>query len=199
MATFKTFITASVLTVLFTSCGGDTNSNSGNTSTTPVTSDTPQPTAATPTGNEKFDPFNKIDDTRTKLSEVGIGQLGNWKDDGMGGYMSITTYYQFGDASASNGMENNLAYYLESDNANSIKTLKLVLNINNSSQKKQALTKLGEIADKTFKQLAAEIPKGLLAAIQTSKSFKADNEKFSTELKLDKSKIDTWKLTIETK
>ncbi len=199
MATFKTFIAALVLTVLFTSCGGDTNSNSGNTSSTPATSDTPPPTAATPAGNEKFDPFNKIDDTRAKLSEVGIGQLGSWKDDGMGGYMSITTYYQFGDASSSNGMENNLAYYLESDNANSIKTLKLVLNINNSSQKKQALTKFSEMADKTFKQLSADTPKGLLDAIQAPKSFKGDNEKFTTELKLDKSNIATWKLIIATK
>jgi len=97
MATLKTFMAALMLTVLFTSCGTDTNSNSGNTSSQPATNDKIQPTAEAPTGNEKFEPFNKIDDTRTKLSEVGIGQLGSWRDDGMGGYMSITTYYRFGE------------------------------------------------------------------------------------------------------
>lgn len=195
METFKKFKTALFLTVLFTSCGGDPNSNS-DTKISPLVTST---NTAKSSGNEKFEPFNKIDDTRAKLSEVGIGQLGAWKEDGMGGYMSITTYYRLGNVSSAKGMDNNLAYYLESDNPNSIKSLKLILNINNPSQKKQALTKFSEMADKTFRQLAANAPHGLLAAIQAPKGFKADNETFSTELKLDKSKIDTWKLIISTK
>jgi hypothetical protein len=195
METLKTFITALLLTVLFTSCGGDTDTNS-DTKISPLVTPTKPETSP---GNEKLEPFNNIDDTRAKLSGVGIGQLGDWKEDGMGGYMSITTYYRFGDVSSSTGMNNNLAFYLESDNPNSIKSLKLILNINNQSQKKQALTKFRDIADKTFRQLAADAPQGLLAAIQAPKAFKADNEIFSTELKLDKSKIDTWKLTISSK
>jgi hypothetical protein len=96
-------------------------------------------------------------------------------------------------------MQNNLAYYLESDKLNYIKTLKLVLNINNKAEKKQALLKFKETVEMTFKSLSLETPKGLQEAITNAQFFQADNDTFTTNLKLDKSNIDTWKLTIETK
>lgn len=42
-------------------------------------------------------------------------KLGSWKNDMAGGFMSITSYFQFGNPSNQTGMPNNLALYLESD------------------------------------------------------------------------------------
>src|SRR5690606_14230632 len=92
----------------------------------------------------KVESFNDVDGTRSKLSTVGIGELGKWRDDEMGGFISITNYYTFGENDL-----NNLAYYLESDNSDYVTTLKLVLNINNKIEKGQALNNLTEVAEKT--------------------------------------------------
>lgn len=138
--------------------------------------------------------FNNIENTRIALSGNGIGNLSDWKSDQMGGFMSMTPYFQFG-----SGMpQNNLAYYLESKDESYIQTAKLILNINNKSEKKQALSRFNEITNTTFKSLLLEIPKGLNDAIEKSKEFESNSETFSTSLKLDKGKIDTWTLQIET-
>jgi len=142
----------------------------------------------------KLESFNDIDGTRTKLSTVGIGELGKWRDDEMGGFMSITNYYTFGENEL-----NNLAYYLESDNSDYVTTLKLVLNINNKSEKGQALNKLTEVAEKTFKVLNLDFPGELQKAIKKEKPLIIDGDNFTSELKLEKSKIDTWTIKITTK
>lgn len=180
------------LTLILTSC--DNSNTSDKTTATGQVNASTEPT----TPKMKVDIFNDIDKTRTVLSQNGIGQLKNWRSDDMGGYMSITDYFQFGNNSTG-GMQNNLAYYLESDNEHCIKTAKLVLNINNKSESKQALTKFRETAEATYKSLSLAIPSGLLDAITKAENFQDSNDNFSTSLKLDKSNIDTWGLTIKTK
>ena len=108
--------------------------------------------------------------------------------------MSITNYYTFGENEL-----NNLAYYLESDNSDYVTTLKLVLNINNKSEKGQALNKLTEVAEKTFKVLNLDFPGELQKAIKKEKPLIIDGDNFTSELKLEKSKIDTWTIKITTK
>jgi hypothetical protein len=151
------------------------------------------------TGVRKFEPFNDVVDAKTKLSQVGIGKMSDWKENGNATVGSTTTYYQFGDASASNNMKNNLSYYLVSQSYHSIDKLMLILNINNPLQGDEAIKMFRATAISTFKQLSTPIPDGLLAAIDSLKYFKSDNDKFSTEINLEKSKIDILKLTIETK
>lgn len=174
------------LTLILTSC------NSSNKAEQATAQQPAQTTKA------KLQIFNEINKTIAALSQNGIGQLSSWRDDLAGGYMSITEYYQFGNT-PTNGLTNNIAYYLESDNANYIKTLKLALNINTKAEKKAALKKMKETTEATFQSLSLETPKELLEAITKGKDFKVENESYTTTLKLDKSKIDTWQLTIETK
>ncbi len=147
----------------------------------------------------KIEVFNDIDQTRQTLSQNGIGELGTWKSDGMGGYMSITSYHEFG--TNSTGMKNNLAYYLESESEDFVDKVKLVLNINNENEneKDQALTKFKNLTEETFRDLSIDMPKDLITAIDNEKEFQFENEKYSTTLNLDKSKIDTWKLIIDSK
>lgn len=92
-----------------------------------------------------------------------------------------------------------MAYYLSSDVEDYVKTLKLVLNINSKKEKRKALNKFKDTVEATFKSLKLQMPKGLKEAITKEKEFSADNEAFTTYLILDKSNIETWKLTIETK
>ena len=142
--------------------------------------------------------LNEVSQVQSKLSSVGIGKLRNWRNDSFG-WMSSTSYYSFGSTSSINGMQNNLAYYLESNCEKYIETVKLMLNINNSSEKYQAISQFDKISRKTFTSLKLKIPNGLSEAIKSEQNFTAENSEFKVSLTLNRSKIDTWKLTIEAK
>jgi hypothetical protein len=142
--------------------------------------------------------FNEVAEVRTKLSSVGIGELKQWRNDSYS-WKSSSPYFSFGSASSDNGMQNSLAFYLESNNESYIETIKLVLNINNSSEKSQALLLLDKTAQKTFTSLKLKLPNGLSTAIKSGDNFTSDNPEYKVSLTLDRSKLDTWKLTIETK
>ena len=146
----------------------------------------------------KLKSFNNVIEVQTSLSMNDIGMMRGWRKDELG-WMSSSPYYSFGSESPANGMQNNLAYYLESDDENYIKSLKLVLNVNNSSQEEQAIEKYKDLCKRTFKVLGINAPNGLWEAITKRKEFMDDKAIFSVSNKLDKSKIDTWKMTIETK
>lgn len=169
---------------IMTSCGNSSTQTADNKTAKVATSP-----------KVKLDIFNDINKTRQVLSANGIGNLGEWKSDQMGGFFSITNYFQFGGGA----MQNNIAYYLESENENHIETVKLTLNINNKSEKKQALKKFKDLTTETFKSLSLEIPKGLIEAVNSENEFESSNDNFIATVKLDKSKIDTWTLKIKTK
>lgn len=150
-------------------------------------------------GVRKFAPFNDVEDAKAKLSQVGIGKVSDWKENGNATVSSTTPEYQFGDPSALNNTRNSLSYYLESSGYHSIDKLMLILNINNPLQRDEAIKLFGTTVISTFKQLSTPIPDGLIAAIDSSNYFKSDDDKYYTELNLEKSKIDILKLIIATK
>ena len=187
MRQFKSLLFTTII-LTFISCGS---------SETKTSSEKKDPSTSENTSSKakvKFEPFNNIEDTRQKLSAVGIGELGTWRDDQIGGYMSITTYHQFGGGN----IPNNLAYYLESDNQDNIKSLKLVLNIN-SGNKKVALTTLAETVDKTYQALGLTPNNQIIALIKAGKETKAEKDTYTEQVKLEKSKIETWHFIIKTK
>lgn len=147
---------------------------------------------------KKIKLFNNVDAVRKLLGNNGIGELRRWRGDELG-WMSSSDYYSFGNISDEFNTQNNLAYYLESNNQNSIEIVKLVLNIYNINEKKEALKMFKKIANKTFQSINLTSPKGVLDAILEQKEIKIDNKTFKTSLELEKSRIDTWKLIIETK
>ena len=142
--------------------------------------------------------LNEVSQVQSKLSSVGIGKLRNWRNDSFG-WMSSSSYYSFGSISSVNGMQNNLAYYLESKSEKYIETVKLMLNINNSSEKYQALSQFDKISRKTFTSLKLKMPNGLSKAIKYEQNFTSENSEFKVSLTLNRSKIDSWKLTVEAK
>lgn len=188
---FRIFIAFSAfgLATILTSCGSSSNNTSNEINT--------DSTAVTKT-QRKCKVFNEVKQTQTILSKVGIGKLRQWKNDSFG-WISSTTYYSFGSSSSINGMQNNLAYYLESENERYIETVKLMLNINNSSENSQALSLFGKITKKTFLSLKLKVPNGLLTSIKNGEDFTSDDSEFSVSLVCNRGKVDTWKLTIKAK
>lgn len=59
--------------------------------------------------------------------------------------MSSTPYYEYGTA-GENGLRNNLAFYVESPDPNSVRVLKLMLNINNGNASDAARRKYTSVA-----------------------------------------------------
>jgi hypothetical protein len=142
--------------------------------------------------------FNEVSKVQSKISSIGIGKLKQWRKDSYS-WISSTPYYSFGSASKAHGMQNNLTFYLESKNENFIETVKLVLNINNSAEKTQAVALFDKTSQKIFSALELKQPNGLSTAIKSGDNFTSDNTDYIVTLTIDRSKIDTWKLEIEAK
>lgn len=189
------FCQALIGAALLTSCGGSTSS-SDNGETSSDKGEVTAESITTESRKAKLSIFNDIGKTRQALSENGIGRLGAWKySEAFNDYYSLTDYFEFGEKMP----RNNLAYYLESESYSYIQIAKLVLNINNENEAKQAFLKFKGLVKKTFESLSLEMPKGLNDAIDKEVEFEAANDSFSTSLELEKSNIDTWKLIIATK
>ncbi len=148
--------------------------------------------------SKKIEIFNNVNELILKLSENGIGNLGIWKGDELGWY-SFTEYFSFGTKSSINGMQNNIAYYINSNEKSSANEVKIVLNINNNKETKKALELLSTISQKTIKSLNLEMPKELSQNIKKQKANEFENDIYRIFLELDKSKIDTWNLIISSK
>lgn len=141
--------------------------------------------------------FNNVNGLIVSLSQNGLGNLGSWRSDDIGGFMSITEYYRFGAVSKVNGLENNLAYYLESGNETYVEKLTLVLNIFNSYERKSALSKFRITIEKTFKSLKLSPPPRLISSLGEPKAYSYTNKVFKVGLEREKNNIESWKFIIK--
>lgn len=180
-----------LLTLIFTitllSCGNNKK-----------TENTIEEVNETPKSNLKIKLFNDPPNLLYKLSGNGIGELKEWKNPQEMGWGSLTDYFQFGEKKDGVGIQNNLSYYLEGEE-NYAKNLLLILNVNNPKAKKEAVKLFVETAEKTFKTLEIEIPRGLLEAIKKDEEFKSENDIYNTSFQIEKSKIETFKMEIVSK
>lgn len=106
---------------------------------------------------QKIDLFNDPVKLIRELSKNGIGELKEWANPFEMGWGSLTDYYPFGGQNNANGMQNNIAYYLEGDKS-SVSLLTINLNINNPQEKTEALQFLKELTAKTFTSLGLIAP-----------------------------------------
>ena len=179
---------ALILSITLLSCGGNNKK----------TENAVDEVTETTTSNMKIKLFNETSNLLSKLSENGIGELKEWKNPEEMGWGSLTDYFQFGKNKDGDGMQNNLAYYLEGEE-NYAKNLLLNLNVNNPKDKKAAVKLFSETTEKTFKTLEIEIPKGLLEAIKNNKEFKSESEIYSVSFKIEKENIEIFKMEIVSK
>lgn len=147
------------------------------------------------TGQSKIQAYNNIEGLRTSLSENGIGTLGQWKSDMMGGYMSITDYYQFG----SGIPQSNIAYYIESEKYDIAQSVTVSLNINNQVDKDKAIHLFSSTIDKTFKSIALSPSREVIQSIKSGKNTEVDQEDYSLSFSVDKGNIERWVLKIKSK
>ena len=148
---------------------------------------------------KKYAIFNDVSLVREKLESVGIGIFTRWKKLDEIGWMSSTPYHSFGNSSSATGLPNNLAFYLESNSEDFIRTIKLVLNINNTSERKKALSKFNEILISTFKSLDLKEASKFSKAIKQKKNYILENSEYKISLEIEKINTDTWELIIEAK
>lgn len=138
--------------------------------------------------SNSYDPFTDVEMTRHNLSITGIGELSPWKDDGMGGYMSITDYHLL-----SNG--NNIAYYLTGSGPYNISRIDLVLNINGEG-KPEALKEFADAVRRTYDLLNMPENPALVQAAHSGQQKKATKSKYTEAVSLDRSNIETWKFSL---
>ncbi|MBC8052027.1 MAG: hypothetical protein H7Y13_03085 [Sphingobacteriaceae bacterium] len=174
-----------------TSC----NQSDSNSSTAANNSSSSETKTKAPKNEGAFDNPNKLCAT---LSQNGIGELKEWKNPMEMGWGSLTDYYQFGPQKDGVGMQNNIAYYLEGTET-AVSNLTINLNINNSSDKKNALKFLADVTEKTFVSLSSTVPTDLTKAILASKDYKGEVNDFEVSNELEKSKLETWKVIIKKK
>jgi hypothetical protein len=187
-------ISALLATMAF-SCGspnGDKTSNPD--AVLPVDTTMPLGTSSKKISKVKFEAFNNVDNVRQKLSAVGIGELGRWRDDGRRGFSSASPYYQFDGGE----IPNELAYFLQSDDSTYIKTLKLVLNINNG-KKKSALAKFAETIGKTYEALGLGPDTKIMNEAKHGKELKGESGTYRASIAEEKPGRETWEFVIETK
>lgn len=111
------------------------------------------------------------------------------------GWGSLTDYYQFGPEKEGLGMKNNIAYYLEGTET-MVSKITINLNINNSSDKNNALKFLADVTAKTFSSLNLTLESDLKTAILNSKTYKGELREFLVSIEFEKSKIESWKVII---
>lgn len=139
--------------------------------------------------------FADVPATLGLLSRAGIGPMRSWRNDGMG-YMSSTPYYSFGANSDENGLANNLAFYAESSNEKAIRTVKLMLNVNNASQNKAARSLYAKTALATLTTLKIKTPAGLESALLKGRDFTAETSTATIANEHHTDRIDWDKLII---
>lgn len=132
------------------------------------------------------------------LSSNEIKGFRPWRFDGYK-WVSFSDYYLFGTRSASSKAQNNLAYYISSDVPDYTQELKLVLNINNPEENKEATDTFIRIALKTFSALELIPPRNMLSAVASGKEFEHDEDLYKASLKILKTSIYSWSLLIRSK
>lgn len=141
--------------------------------------------------------FTDARKTLILLGNMGIGQMRSWRSDDLG-YMSSTPYYEFGSAGA-NGLRSNLAFYVESPDPNSVRVVKLMLNINNGSASAAARRKYTSVAMAAMKALGINVPERLKSALLKGRSVMIETPTATVSNQHHEDRIEWEKLVIESK
>jgi hypothetical protein len=130
-----------------------------------------------------------------KLSENGIGKLSKWDNPFNVGWGSLTPYYLFGNVKDGFGVSNNVAYYLDGSE-NFCSKITIVLNINNSDERKEGLRFLSDLTEKTLKTIGLSYDNELKNNLVSGKVYSFKGKGFDIKVEKENSKIETFKVII---
>lgn len=130
------------------------------------------------------------------LASEELRAKGGWKPNKAvpGEWSCISTFIPFGTV-GSNGMENNIAFYVHGAN-NRAKDIRIKVNVNNAKERTQAFSRLNSAAKTLFKAISQPIPKELSKAISQQKPILINTSFGKIELMLKPGEIDSFKIVL---
>lgn len=113
----------------------------------------------------------------------------------LGEWLCMTSLVPFGSA-GSNGMENNIAFYVNGTNAGRANDIRIKININNPAERKQAFERLEAATKSFFKAISEPIPPELTKAISQQKPTSITTAFGKAELILEPGRIDSFNVVL---
>ena len=112
-----------------------------------------------------------------------------------GEWSCMTTFIPFGTA-GSNGMENNISFYVNGANPNRANDIRIKINVNNAHERTQAFSRLNSATKSLFKAISQPIPSELSKAISQQKPISINTSFGKIELILKPGEIDSFKVVL---
>lgn len=107
----------------------------------------------------------------------------------------MTTLVPFGQA-GSNGMENNIAFYVNGTSPNRANDIRIKINVNNDRERGKAFARLRSATQALFRSLGQSIPSKLTDALAQQKPAEFSAEFGKVELLLETGRIDSYKVVL---
>lgn len=116
------------------------------------------------------------------MSEMRMPPLSPWKDYGYGmGFGCNSSYLEIG--SARTGLANNIAYYVDGD-ASRVSQVKLVLNVNQPAQEREAKGELLKTGQRLSEKVVGEaLPEDIALALSSGSAASSSTESWRHEVK----------------
>jgi hypothetical protein len=112
-----------------------------------------------------------------------------------GEWLCMTTLIPFGTA-GSNGMENNIAFYVNGTSPSRANDIRIKININNSGERTQAFSRLDSATKTLFRAISLPVPPELSKAISQQKAISVRTAFGRAELILEPGRIDSFKIVL---
>ena len=110
-------------------------------------------------------------------------------------WFCMTTLVPFG-AVGSNGMTNNIAFYVNGTSPNRADDVRIKININNPSQKSNAFNRLSSATDALFAAIGGGVPAELSKALDSQQPTAFGTDFGRVELILEPGRIDSYKVVL---
>jgi Family of unknown function (DUF6030) len=112
-----------------------------------------------------------------------------------GEWLCMTPLTPFGSV-GTNGLENNIAFYVNGTNSSRANDIRIKININNPAERKAAFTRLEKATKALFKAIGEPMPAELAKALSQQKPVSLDASYGRAELVLEPGRIDSFKVVL---
>ncbi len=143
--------------------------------------------------------FSNPDKSCKSLAKVGI-PTGDWKPSKAfpGEWFCLSQLEPFGRV-GSNGLENNIAFYVNGTSRTGANDIVIKINVNNPREKAQALSKLIYATELLFESHSAAIPKELSVSLKSSQPGSWETSWGKAELILEDGRMQSFKVVLTSK
>lgn len=142
------------------------------------------------------DPFEQPQRLCSALASEGLSTEG-WKSSRAmpGEWLCMTTLIPFG-AAGFNGMENNIAFYVNGTSSSRANDIRIKININNSQERTQAFLRLDSATKTLFRAISHPVPLELSKAMSQQRAISVRTTFGKAELIHEPGRIDSFKVVL---